>query len=188
MADFAGRDVMLRFRFGTDSSVADVGVFVDDITLPLPPAPATPSPPRPSPPEALAVDAAGNGVFQPNETVVMAPDVAQHRRRGDHPDRRAHQPHRPGGPDVHDPRRRRRLRHHRRGRPRRAARRPATATACANTAATRPVDALGQHGPRDRDPHARPPRPGRCTSATASPTCRRRARSTGSSRRSCTRT
>jgi hypothetical protein len=73
MADFAGRDVMIRFRFGSDSSVADQGVWIDDITYRFPGS-CTTVPQQAAEAQALVVDAApGNGVYQPNETVVVAP-------------------------------------------------------------------------------------------------------------------
>ena len=45
-------------------------------------------------PQALAVDAAGNGVYQPNETVVVAPTWRNLGRQRDRAHGRAHQPHR----------------------------------------------------------------------------------------------
>jgi hypothetical protein len=41
LSDFAGQDVMIRWRLGCDSSVSDVGWYIDDvqITAPLPPNP-----------------------------------------------------------------------------------------------------------------------------------------------------
>jgi hypothetical protein len=70
LADFSGQNAFFRFRFASDNSVADVGVWIDDITFRAPGAcnvVATVAP------FGLAVDAAGNGVLQPGETAVMAP-------------------------------------------------------------------------------------------------------------------
>ena len=72
MADFVGRDVFMRIRFASDNSVADVGVWVDDITYRFPGTCQT-VPNQAVAPIALAVDAAGNSVLQPNETAVVAP-------------------------------------------------------------------------------------------------------------------
>ena len=72
MSDFAGRDVTIRYRFGSDNSIADAGVWIDDISFAVASACNT-VPTVGAAPQALAVDAAGNGVYQPNETVVMAP-------------------------------------------------------------------------------------------------------------------
>ena len=74
MNAFAGRDVKIRWRAGSDASVGATGIWIDDITLstgggcmPFPDPVAGPLP------IALAVDAAGDGVYQPNETVTVAP-------------------------------------------------------------------------------------------------------------------
>jgi hypothetical protein len=72
MADFAGQSVTLRFLSGTDSSVSVTGVWIDDVSITTATACNT-VPNVAVAPEALAVDAAGNGIFEPNETVVMAP-------------------------------------------------------------------------------------------------------------------
>ena len=69
MADFAGQSVYLRWRFASDNSVADVGVWIDDITFRAPGACNVQS----VAPVSLAVDSAGNGVLQPGEAVVVAP-------------------------------------------------------------------------------------------------------------------
>jgi hypothetical protein len=70
LADFAGQTVFFRFRFASDSSVSDVGVWIDDITFRAPGACNAES----VAPFALDVDAAGNGVLQPGEPpVVVAP-------------------------------------------------------------------------------------------------------------------
>jgi hypothetical protein len=63
---------MIRIRFASDNSVSDIGVWIDDITFRFPGA-CTSTPTVAVAPQALAVDAAGNSVFQPNETVIMAP-------------------------------------------------------------------------------------------------------------------
>ena len=105
-------------------------------------------------PQALAVDAAGNGVYQPNETVVVAPTWRNTGTAGDRAHRRLIQPHRPRGADLH----------------RSPTPRPATAPSpwaatraarrhncysVGNTAATRPAHALGHHGAGDGDPDRR---------------------------------
>ena len=69
LADFSGQNAFFRFRFGSDNSVSDVGVWIDDITFRAPGACNAVT----VAPFALAVDAAGNNVMQPEETVVMAP-------------------------------------------------------------------------------------------------------------------
>jgi len=70
MADFASQNVFLRFRFASDISVADVGVWIDDITFRAPGACSTAENVAPF---ALAVDTPGNGVLQPSETAIVAP-------------------------------------------------------------------------------------------------------------------
>jgi hypothetical protein len=72
MTDFAGRDVKIRWRAGSDDSQALTGIWLDDITLGSAAA-CTVVPNQSVAPEALAVDAGGNGVYQPNETVSVAP-------------------------------------------------------------------------------------------------------------------
>ena len=62
LAAFAGLNARFRWRFASDNSVVDVGVFLDTIRIAAS-----------LEPQALAIDTAGNGVLQPNETVVMAP-------------------------------------------------------------------------------------------------------------------
>ena len=102
--------------------------------------------------EALAVDAAGNGVYQPNETVVVAPTWRNTGTAAVTLDRRAHQPHRAGGADLHHRRRRRR--------PTAPSPRAATASCAAtgncysvaNTAATRPATHWDSTVAGDRDP------------------------------------
>ena len=72
MADFANRSVTIRFRFASDNSVAATGVWIDDISFSLASSCST-VPAQAAAPAALAVDTAGNGVYQPNETVIVAP-------------------------------------------------------------------------------------------------------------------
>jgi hypothetical protein len=72
MADFAGHDVLLRFRFGSDNSVSDVGVWVDDISYRFP-GTCTTVPTQAAEAAALAVDGGGNGVLQPGETADVSP-------------------------------------------------------------------------------------------------------------------
>jgi hypothetical protein len=72
MADFAGRDVMMRIRFASDNSVSDVGVWVDDITYRFP-GECTTVPAQAVEAQGLSVDAAGNGVLDVAETAVVAP-------------------------------------------------------------------------------------------------------------------
>ena len=63
-----GQNVSLRWRMGSDSSNAGTGWRVDSITVPGDLVCCS------SPvPTALAVDASANGVFEPGETVVVAP-------------------------------------------------------------------------------------------------------------------
>ena len=122
-------------------------------------------------PVSLAVDAAGNGVLQPNETaVVVAPtwrntgSVAIASLTG------TQQLHRPGGTDLHHHRHHRQLRRDRRGRLGQLRQRLLRRNGHRRHPSGRPTGT-----PRfwRRCPPAPPPRPGRCTSATASPTCRR---------------
>ena len=72
MNDFAGRAVKIRWRAGSDNSVAATGIWIDDIALSST-ASCTTVPAQAVEPFALAVDTAGNQVYQPNETVVVAP-------------------------------------------------------------------------------------------------------------------
>jgi hypothetical protein len=72
LADFSGQNAYFRFRFASDNSVADVGVWIDDITFRAP-GTCTTVPAQAVAPIALAVDAAGNSVLQPAETAVVAP-------------------------------------------------------------------------------------------------------------------
>ena len=62
LAAFAGLNARFRWRFASDNSVVDVGVFLDTIRIAAS-----------LEPQALAIDTAGNGVLQPNETVIIAP-------------------------------------------------------------------------------------------------------------------
>ena len=71
MADFAGRDLQIRFRFLSDGGVGGVGVWIDDITIRLSAAACNSA--ESVAPAALAIDTAGNLVFQPNELVTMVP-------------------------------------------------------------------------------------------------------------------
>ena len=67
VTDFAGDMIEIVYHLGTDPSVQYTGIAVDDVLVTscdrLAGAAA----------EALAVDAGGNNVFEPNETVAMAP-------------------------------------------------------------------------------------------------------------------
>ena len=78
-------------------------------------------------------------------------DVAQCRDPGDRDRRRAHQPHRPRGADVLDPRRCRQLRHHRRGRQRELHRRQQLLLGGEHRGHAA-VHALGHDGRGDHDP------------------------------------
>ena len=73
MANFAGRAVKIRWRAGSDSSVSATGIWIDDIALSSPGMCFYSAPSVNFGPVSLAVDGAGNGVYQPNETVVVAP-------------------------------------------------------------------------------------------------------------------
>ena len=72
MDDFAGRDVRIRYRAGSDNSVAATGIWIDDVAFSSVGS-CTTVPAQAVEPFALAVDTAGNNVYQPNETVVVAP-------------------------------------------------------------------------------------------------------------------
>jgi hypothetical protein len=72
MADFGSRTLTIRFRFASDNSVSATGVWIDDITF-ASFGTCTTVPAQAVTPFALAVDTAGNGVYQPSETVVVAP-------------------------------------------------------------------------------------------------------------------
>ncbi len=71
MADFAGASVRLRWRRGTDSSVAGVGWWIDDVRISHQQACGTQA--QAVEAMALAMDTAGNGILQPDETVAMEP-------------------------------------------------------------------------------------------------------------------
>ena len=71
--DFAGRAVKIRWRAGSDASVAATGIWVDDVALSLPGICLASPPLIQVSPIAAAVDAGGDGVYRPNETVVVAP-------------------------------------------------------------------------------------------------------------------
>jgi hypothetical protein len=62
LAAFAGLNARFRWRFASDDSVAQVGVWVDDVMI----ASALE-------PVSITVDAPGNGVLELNETGVVAP-------------------------------------------------------------------------------------------------------------------
>jgi hypothetical protein len=72
MNDFANRNVTIRWRAGSDNSVSDVGIWIDDISFGAVGS-CVNVPVQAAAPEALAVDTSGNLVYQPNETVVVAP-------------------------------------------------------------------------------------------------------------------
>jgi hypothetical protein len=55
LADFAGQNVFFRFRFASDSSVADAGVWIDDITFRAPGACTAQGPPPEVPPRAPVI-------------------------------------------------------------------------------------------------------------------------------------
>jgi hypothetical protein len=67
---FGGRTVSFRFLSGTDSSVSVTGLWIDDIAFQSFGACTTGAQLAPF---GLAVDTAGNNVYQPNETVIVAP-------------------------------------------------------------------------------------------------------------------
>jgi hypothetical protein len=72
LADLAGQLVTFRFRFGSANAAATSGVWIDDVMTGVADS-CTAVPAPAATPEALAVDAAGDGVFQPNETAVVSP-------------------------------------------------------------------------------------------------------------------
>jgi hypothetical protein len=55
LADFAGQNVFFRFRFASDTSVADAGVWIDDITFRAPGACTAQGPPPEVPPRAPVI-------------------------------------------------------------------------------------------------------------------------------------
>ena len=62
LAAFAGQSTMFRWRFASDNSVSDVGVWLDDVMI----ASALQA-------VSVNVDPGGNNVFEPNETAIIAP-------------------------------------------------------------------------------------------------------------------
>ena len=62
LAAFAGASARFRWRFASDDSVSQVGVWIDDVTIAAALEPVS-----------LVMDAAGNGVLDLNETAVAAP-------------------------------------------------------------------------------------------------------------------
>jgi lysyl endopeptidase len=70
LADFSGRTAAFRFRFGSDLSVDDEGVYIDDITFRGPGACSAGG----AVPFGLVVDGGGNGVLEPGEAArIVAP-------------------------------------------------------------------------------------------------------------------
>ena len=63
LASFAGQDVLIRWRIGCDSSVSDVGWYIDDVqvTAPLPPNPV---------PTLLSISPSSGSHEQPTEVVI----------------------------------------------------------------------------------------------------------------------
>jgi hypothetical protein len=70
LADFSGQNAFFRFRFASDNSVSDVGVWIDDITFR---APGACNAAQTVEAFALAMDSGGNGVFQEGESAAMTP-------------------------------------------------------------------------------------------------------------------
>ena len=73
LGDFAGQTVSFRFRFASDGSGAATGVWIDDVAFTVNAASCVAVPSQVVEAQGLAVDAGGNGVYQPNEAVVVAP-------------------------------------------------------------------------------------------------------------------
>ena len=139
MADFAGRDVMDPLpRSGRTTRWRTTGIWIDDIAFSFPRllhhgagagGGAVRAGGRHRRQQRLPAQRDGRG----------GADVAQHRRGRDHAHRRAHQPHRSRGADVHHPRRRRAATAPSPWAATRAAPPPATATRWRNTATARPA-------------------------------------------------
>ena len=189
---FTGRLASLEIRYGTDFGDHRDGFDFDELVLTnfeelVPDTQPNVCVAQAVAPVALAVDAAGNAVMEPSELAIMAPTW---RNTGTQAITLTGATSNFVGPT------------------------PATYTNPDNTANYGTIGVAGQGSctaqnncytvmatatPRPVthwdstiletvNPERRPPRTGPCTSGTASPTCRRPAGSTGSSRRSSTRT